>query len=79
MRVPCVKHTAVRVTGLELGFQFGSHNINNMRCNRKKIVSLEPAKSGQLKGSEKENRVSMLDLQLSLTDGNINVYIPTCL
>ena len=75
MRVPCVKHTAVRVTGLELGFQFGSHNINNMRCNRKNSES----RASKVKGSEKENRVSMLDLQLSLTDGNINVYIPTCL
>lgn len=37
MRVPCgVKHTALGGdSGLKLGFQFGSHYIYNMRCNRK--------------------------------------------
>lgn len=40
MRVPCsVKHTAVGVSGLKLGFQFGSHYIYNMRCNRKDCES----------------------------------------
>lgn len=37
MRVPCgVKHTALGGdSGLKFGFQFGSHYIYNMRCNRK--------------------------------------------
>lgn len=40
MRVPCsVKHTAVGVSGLKLGFQFGSHYIYNMRCNKKDCES----------------------------------------